>query len=403
MSKLGQRLTQLRKQSGQHVVDKSAVITARALAERLQNSRAKSTEDTSRVLDDAELARKFNGEVLSPGLLLFKTGINLFELHGVYSAIFPQGIRHIDHVAENSSLLFIDTETTGLSTAAGTLVFLCGTAEIKGNTLQLEQVLLTRMSAETQLLSWLNLRCENKTHIVSYNGKTFDIPLLATRFKMMRMKSNILSLSHIDLLHWIRRLHQKQLVDCRLPSAEAHCLGFQRIDDMPGSEAPFVWQQLIRFGNISRIKSLLAHHAYDIISLAGLLHYAEHTLENYANASYDALSLARYYQRIGQPDMAERVLNENYQTLTADGLFLLSTFYRQKKQWDKAINIWLQLREQGYVAAIESLAKYFEHYKKEFLMASKYAKELLLFKNSAEHQKRLLRLESKLGSKVSLG
>ena len=103
--------------------------------------------------------------------------------------------------------IVLDTETTGLSSATGTLVFLIGIAVVSGENLILEQMLLTRIDAEKYMLEWLNKKCFDKTHFISYNGKSFDIPLLENRFRMNRIKSHLCQ-HHIDLLHWIRRLRK---------------------------------------------------------------------------------------------------------------------------------------------------------------------------------------------------
>ncbi len=402
MLTLSRRLTQLRKQAGQpdQARQEQAVPvmwgSEKNLVDRVRLARANALGKPRQVLDDNSLAQQFGGEVFQPGLILFQSKHPLDALHGHYNATLSNGIQQTEILPNIETLLFVDTETTGLSSATGTMVFLLGAAEIKDNYLLLEQMLLTQPGAEKQLLEWFSIKCEDKSHLVSYNGKSFDIPLLNTRYQMSRMKNDLSDKAHIDLLHWVRRCHRRQMADCRLPSAEKFCLEFSRIDDMPGSEAPMVWQEMLRFANTSRLKPLLQHHAWDIVSLVGLLHYVEKQLSNPQLIELDYVSMANYYLQSNQCNKAQAILQNNISKLDDNARFMLAKLLRKDGQWGAAVMLWQQLHATGYLAATESLAKYYEHKLKEYATALSLTQLLMTLENKSEHNNRLVRLRRKL-------
>ncbi len=407
MSNLGQRLTQLRKQSGgnlqsaRKLVAKQQLVNAQnktSLKEKLNFARPKQNK---KQIDDQAIADLLGGTVLKQGLVLIRREIPLNKLHSTYDASFAnnESVELLSKVNVDQCL-FVDTETTGLSSAAGTLVFLLGAGQIKENIFVLEQILLTRFSAEKDMLIWFNQKCQNKSHLVSYNGKSFDVPLLTTRYRMNQISSDLLFKKHIDLLHWIRRLHKQALTDCRLPSAEEYCLGFQRKNDLPGSEAPSVWQELIKQGNTNRLKPLIQHHAWDVISLVGLLHHVNHNLVNENVSAFSTLTTAKFFFNNQQIEKAKKLLENDYNQLQTEGLFLLSLIYRRQKKWHLAVNIWQQLSETKFVPAIENLAKYFEHKARDYQSAIDSTNLLLEIKPETEYLARLDRLEKKLRAKT---
>ena len=114
---------------------------------------------------------------------------------------------------------------------------------------------------------WLN----EDTVLVSYNGKCYDAPLLATRYRLARLPNPLVGLGHLDLLHPVRRQWKHQWENCRLVTAERQLLGVVREDDLPGSEAPAAWLTYLRGGSARNLRRVLAHNAQDLKSLAGVL------------------------------------------------------------------------------------------------------------------------------------
>ncbi len=138
-----------------------------------------------------------------------------------------------------SRALFLDTETTGLSGGAGTVAFLVGLAWWDGHSLVLEQLLVRALGEEAPMLERLHARIAAATMLVTFNGKTFDMPLLRTRFVMARVTAPA-EPPHLDLLHVARRIHGKRLravsEGCRLVVLERDVLGFERADDVESGD-----------------------------------------------------------------------------------------------------------------------------------------------------------------------
>ena len=402
MNKLAHRLTQLRKQVGRSALISAGGAVEEDLQSRLNDSSLLVRHSSSkRKITDSELAKKLDAEVLSEGLIYLRTEHSLSFIHGLYNAqslpknfqFWPESINK-----ECENLLFIDTETTGLSGGVGTLVFLLGVAEIKDNMVLNHQLLLNGMAGEATMLRWFNQKLTQKKTLVSYNGKSFDIPLLANRFRLQKIPSPLLTLNHIDLLHWIRRLHKKSWPDCRLPTAEQHCLSFYRKGDVSGAEAPEIWSQLIRNGNTKQLKLLVRHHFWDVLSLVGILDYSIKKLNPKEQENIDVYSVANYFHAMGKVNKAKKLLESNCNTLCERGLILLAKIYRKESNYEAALLIWGNLAKKNHEVSLEFLAKHYEHVCKQYDVSLAYTKKLLSVSKSPLHFKREQRLLRKMNS-----
>jgi hypothetical protein len=168
-------------------------------------------------------------------------------------------------------LVFLDTETTGLAGGAGTVAFLIGVARLAAGTLQTRQWLLTAFSGEAALLDRLAVELGRDDVLVSFNGKSFDAPLINTRGRLLGRGEMLRGRAHIDLLHALRRGHARSLPDCRLKTAEGRLLGLDRGHDLPGDQAPAAWRDWLRDGYGARLNEVLAHNRADLLSTAALL------------------------------------------------------------------------------------------------------------------------------------
>jgi uncharacterized protein len=167
--------------------------------------------------------------------------------------------------------LYIDTETTGLAGGAGTLPFLIGMAWFEGERLVVEQLLLPRPGLEAPMLARLAARIAEASAIVSYNGKSFDWPLLRTRFILNRIAAPPLP-CHLDLLHCARRVYKARLGSVRLVFLEQELLGFERIDDMPGELIPETYLSFLRGQSPGSVLApILDHNRSDLVALPALL------------------------------------------------------------------------------------------------------------------------------------
>ncbi|MCK5197291.1 MAG: ribonuclease H-like domain-containing protein, partial [Spirochaetales bacterium] len=176
------------------------------------------------------------------------------------------------------NLIFYDLETTGLSGGAGTIAFLAGFGWIEKSRLIINQYFLHDFPGEIDFLLLINELLAPGKILVSYNGKSFDHPLLGTRFLMKGLKLH--ELPEIDLLHAARRLWKKRLPTCRLGTIESNILGIHRIDDVPGIEVPDIYFDYLKNGQETRLAGVFKHHLQDIKSLAGLLAHMEKLWSN---------------------------------------------------------------------------------------------------------------------------
>jgi len=166
-------------------------------------------------------------------------------------------------------LLYVDTETTGLG-GAGTMVFLAGIARFEGSLLRLRQYLLPAPQYEGGLLGGLAEELATAAALVSYNGKSFDLPLLESRYILARMAPAWRGLPHLDLLHPNRRLFRGSFDSHRLVRMEVELLGFERADDCPSAEVPERYFRFQRSSDPTHILPVLRHNAWDILSLVAL-------------------------------------------------------------------------------------------------------------------------------------
>ena len=157
-----------------------------------------------------------------------------------------------------------------LAGGTGTRAFMIGAADWRDGGLRMRQLCITRLSAEEAMLEAFAAWLEPETVLVSYNGKSYDRPLLSTRYRLARMADPVCGRRHIDLLHPVRRRY-RGVANCRLATIERELLGVVREDDLPGAEAPGAWLAYLRGGSACKLRRVGLHNAQDLRSLCGLL------------------------------------------------------------------------------------------------------------------------------------
>lgn len=264
MRSLKQRLQAVRSSAGSSLADVEVTQLTRRI-ERLRAGRSRPVQ-TGRVEDEVALARELGGRQIEEGVLVLERTLEPGVAHGVLPVrpTADGGFTDADH------WLFLDTETTGLAGGSGTLAFLVGVARFRGGRLHLRQYLMTRFAAEMPMLRHLCADLEGGETLVSYNGKSYDLPLLATRLRLHGLANPFTELSHLDLLHEVRRRYRRRWDNCRLVTAERNLLGFERQDDLPGSQAPGAWLAYLRAGQWGPLSRVTRHNRLDLISLAVL-------------------------------------------------------------------------------------------------------------------------------------
>jgi uncharacterized protein YprB with RNaseH-like and TPR domain len=222
----------------------------------------------------------------------------------------------------DTPLLCLDTETTGLGSAAGTVAFLVGLGWWDGDRLRLLQLALPDHSEEGALLDALAAEVPSGGWLVTYNGRSFDWPLLETRFRMSRRQPPRFE-GHLDLLLLVRRLFRHRLPDARLQTVERHLLRRVRAPDIPSWEIPALYQAFLRGGPAGPIRVVARHNAEDVVTLGRLLAhldrgYAEEEVRRWAPPG-DLMRLARLFRHDGRSEAAIACLETAAAGVTATG------------------------------------------------------------------------------------
>ncbi|MDD2648865.1 MAG: ribonuclease H-like domain-containing protein [Eubacteriales bacterium] len=274
-------------------------------------------------------------------------------------------------------LLFMDTETTGLSGGAGTVAFLIGVGFVDDDGFVVEQYLMRDYPEEEDALRRFAERLDKAETVVTFNGVTFDMPLLESRFTLNGMRSRWRSVRHIDLLKWARGVFKLRLTSCRLGTLEEKVLSIHRDNDLPGAEVPARFFLYLKTGELALMEDILTHNRQDIATLAILLTKMCRMYENPLAQPHDedVFSLGRQMERRGVIVTARKC----YQLATRGTLCLragslLAASYRRQKEYREAEKTLLMLvnRGEGGETTMIELAKLYEHKLRDLDSAEKY-------------------------------
>jgi uncharacterized protein YprB with RNaseH-like and TPR domain len=294
-------------------------------------------------------------------------------------------------------LLFLDTETTGLGVGTGNVPFMIGFGYYREQAFVVEQTLIRHPGEEKAMLSYLLSHLKDKSHLVTYNGRTFDWPVLVNRFILNGWRRTTQEPGHLDFLHPSRALWRNTLPSCRLSMVEEARLGIAREHDVPGSLAPALYFQYLSDGDAGSLIGVYQHNEKDVLSLASLaVHFGTLLAEDneVSNAEQeDGLAgeelfrTACWLEQHGNVEMAERLfakLSNQHHPGDGEGWELaLAARYKRAGQHERALPIWIKFALQTEAAAIPrldahlELAIYYEHRAKQILMALTYAEKAL--------------------------
>lgn len=304
--------------------------------------------------------------------------------------------------------VYLDTETTGLAGGAGTLAFLIGAARITPDGVELRQWFIREHGEEPSALASLAAYLEEFDTLVTYNGRTYDQPLLETRYTLARQRTPFSRLEHLDLLYGARRLWKLRFESCRLVELERQILGHERQGDVPGELIPQLYFEFLRTRRAARLKPVLEHNALDILSLAFLAEiiptvFADPLACHLTHAA-ELNGLARWLVGQGRLEEASELYRRAVTAATSDDLMFQALWERglvEKKleRTSEALTIWTDLAATANAhraAALIELAKHYEHHEKNIFMALECAAEAARLENSADIAHRLERLEGKL-------
>lgn len=273
MSTLADKLRGLRRQAGVSVpaASEPASAPARRSEPLPDNLRALlGVRRHTRVAPPklATAAVDLPGGTIAPGLQLCEATVAWPPAPPLFHAQFAK----LDAWIESERLVLFDTETTGLAGGTGTRAFMIGVGDWHEGRFRERQLLITTLAGESAMLDCFASWLKPDSVLVSYNGKSYDAPLLKTRFRLQRRASPLDGLMHIDLLHPVRRRWRGAWENCRLATAERQLLQVVREDDLPGSEAPAAWLGFLRGGSAAPLHRVAHHNSQDLRSLGGILH-----------------------------------------------------------------------------------------------------------------------------------
>lgn len=287
--------------------------------------------------------------------------------------------------------LFLDTETTGLAGGTGTYAFLIGLAWWDAGGLQVEQLFMRDFAEEHSVLCQLAARLAERPVLVTFNGKTFDWPLLENRFRMTRSIAVPNLAAHLDLLHparalWKFRLGSVRLIELERQVLNPTLLGWHRDDDVSSRFIPQFYFDYLRGGPPEPLTGIARHNQMDLRGLAALFGKINSLLAEEAAVDeeihgLDLFGLSKYLHRKGDPGRAQQAcaqavgagLPAEFHARAQHDLALMA---RRKGEHQRAAEIWHEIAEDALdgACACEQLAIHYEKRVKDYQKAQEFAR-----------------------------
>lgn len=313
--------------------------------------------------------------------------------------------------APPSKWCFLDTETTGLAGGSGTYAFLVGVGRITPEGFRVRHFFMRDFGEERSQLYALNEHLKNFSVLITYNGRTYDQPLLETRFRMTRQRPPFASLEHLDLLHGARRLWNLRFDSCRLIDLENQILGVERQGDLPGELIPYVYFEYLRRHEIFRLLPIFHHNAMDILTLACLTAIVPRAFESQGQAQFEhgaeMVGLARWWRQAEQHETALALFRQALDRHLPDDLLFrtmwdIAALEKKLGREHAALPVLTDLaaeRNPWRAAALIELAKYYEHRERNYTMALEMTRNAFDLAPSDAIRRRLVRLEKRISPK----
>ncbi|OLO27298.1 hypothetical protein BTR23_20450 [Alkalihalophilus pseudofirmus] len=363
--------------------------------------------------------------------ILREKQFELQTMHGKYT--FAEAIDIVERWQETSlkhplsaagrspeDLLFFDTETTGLSSGAGSTIFLLGYSQLSRNGVKVKQYFLPGPEHEVALYYHFLHDVKNLSNLVTYNGKAFDWPQVKTRHTFVRDQvPKLPAFGHFDLLHGARRLWKDTLPSCKLSIVEGEILKFARGEDTPGYMAPMLYFDFLHEPDPEYIEGVLTHNEWDVLSLISLYVHISSCLLNYENkevSTREKIQVGKWLEFVGEKERAllclEQLIKADSENVTEECILLLAKLYKQTDRKNDAIFLLENAFKRSQFSSVEiaiELSKLLEHFAKDYEKALFYAvkglsnlKEMTKLvsndnnKQTSELIKRIERLEQKI-------
>lgn len=314
--------------------------------------------------------------------------------------------------------VFLDTETTGLG-GAGTLPFMVGLGFFgEADRFEVHQFFLRSPAEEPAMLAFIHELLWPDGGLITFNGRTFDVPLLCGRFILARKSTHLSALPNLDLLPPARRLWQRRLPSCALGALEKSVLGIHRTTaDVPGWLIPSLYQHYVQTGDATEIARVFYHNEQDILSMVALAAKLAHTFsrpEAPALPIEDRLSLARWYEsrgRFTECELAYRVVLDEASDAEKrrEALAGLARLLKRSARRQEALPLWeyladLKLDTLGH----QELAKHYEWHESDLRQALQWTEQAIALAASwrpglqrTEAQRELSHRRERLARKLS--
>lgn len=345
----------------------------------------KPCENLASIIPNAEISKSEDGAVLHRTLCFGKDSLQNEREYVVDPEIFKLGLKlnylrkmHSDLKLKNTDLsagdiLFLDIETTGLAGGTGTYPFLICVAYFEDDKFIVQQYFMPDFPDEYAQMNMLGDLARRFKLLITYNGKTFDVPILRSRFIYHRLKS-VWEIPNWDLLHSSRRLWRMRFNDCSLSTIEKEILKINRTHDIDGSLIPQLYFDYLRGIMPDRMLPVFDHNAQDVISLASLAYKILTYMENPSSEEImhpeEQIGLYKTFSQCGEIDTAlnclERALflsKDSEQSKTI--ILTLARIYKKHGKWNEALELWQgEIESRTNLSDLEpfiELAKFFEH------------------------------------------
>jgi uncharacterized protein YprB with RNaseH-like and TPR domain len=308
------------------------------------------------------------------------------------------------------SLVFLDTETTGLSGGTGTMPFMIGAGRFIEDQFVVEQFFVRNPAEEAAQLAALSEFVEGVEGIVTYNGKSFDLPIINTRYIMQRLSNPFTSATHFDLLPFTRRIWKSRLGQCNLGNIEKHVLGFEREqEDIPGYLVPDFYREYLFTGDATHMPGIFYHNEIDVLSLSALFSWLAAILEDPSDERFtdpgDLLSVGRVLEILEREHLAEQVyasdrLKQLPETDRQKSLVLRAKLQKRQGKLEEASGLWQEAALAGSLEALIELTKYFEHQVRDYDAALRCTEQALSMCSDDSLTAPLLHRKSRLEAKA---
>ena len=320
------------------------------------------------------------------------------SLHSI--ATWAQESRVTEHHLDR--FVFLDTETSGLAGGTGTYTFLIGVGRFEGEKFRLAKFFMRDPGEEPAQLAALTEFLAACEVLVTFNGKSFDAPLLNARYTVNGLESPLPALARLALLPLARRVARDRLPSRRLGDVGTQILGAERTEeDAPGWLIPTLYFDYLRSGDARPLKSVFYHNALDVLAMAALLNRMAQMLAEPLGAAVehalDLVSIGKLHEALGQFDLAAELfeagmtrndLPEEYYWATQRRLSLL---HKRRKNFAAAVEVWQLAAEGRQIYAHVELAKFYEHRQRDYHEAARWtqaALDLLAASNASRYERR---------------